>query len=138
MRFEAVSGRSRRRALIGLTPLIDVVFILLLFFMLASNFSQWRSIDVMTPATGNTARDDEKPLLIRIEHNGSISLDGTPLALESLNTAAAADLKNNPQRLIIVQPEPQVALQTIVDVLERLHAAAGRHIALQRTPEQER
>ena len=43
---------SRRRALIGLTPLIDVVFILLVFFMLASSFLDWRAIDLTAPARG--------------------------------------------------------------------------------------
>ena len=42
--------QGRRRPLISLTPLIDVVFILLVFFMLASSFLDWRSIDLNAPA----------------------------------------------------------------------------------------
>ncbi|OOC09384.1 ExbD/TolR family protein, partial [Thioalkalivibrio halophilus] len=40
------TGRPRRRNLISLTPLIDVVFILLVFFMLASSFLDWRAVEL--------------------------------------------------------------------------------------------
>ena len=136
MRFE--QRPVRRRSLISLTPLIDVVFILLLFFMLASSFSQWRTIDVLTPAAGSARNADEQPLLIRIDSAGEIYLDGTLHTPDSLGAAADAVLRQQPLRRIIVQPAPDVSLQTIVSVLERLRAAGGERITLQRDAEQNR
>jgi biopolymer transport protein ExbD len=128
----------RKRPLISLTPLIDVVFILLLFFMLASNFSQWRTIDVMTPVSGGIQNDSEPPLLIQIESAGNIRLDGTPLTLDGLFGPAAAAIQQQPQRRMVVQPAADVSLQTIVSVLERLRAAGGQRIVLQRDSGQDR
>ena len=51
MRFE--SAFRRRRRLIGLAPLIDVVFILLLFFMLTTNFTRWRELPFDLPAAAS-------------------------------------------------------------------------------------
>ena len=45
-------ARRRRRSLISLTPLIDVVFILLIFFMLASSFSTEEAIELSMPGSG--------------------------------------------------------------------------------------
>jgi biopolymer transport protein ExbD len=136
MQFERRT--TRKRPLISLTPLIDVVFILLLFFMLASNFSQWRTIDVMTPVSGGIQNDSEPPLLIQIESAGNIRLDGTPLTLDGLFGPAAAAIQQQPQRRIVVQPAADVSLQTIVSVLERLRAAGGQRIVLQRDSGQDR
>jgi biopolymer transport protein ExbD len=136
MQFERRT--TRKRPLISLTPLIDVVFILLLFFMLASNFSQWRTIDVMTPVSGGIQNDSEPSLLIQIESAGNIRLDGTPLTLDGLFGPAAAAIQQQPQRRIVVQPAADVSLQTIVSVLERLRAAGGQRIVLQRDSGQDR
>jgi biopolymer transport protein ExbD len=136
MQFERRT--TRKRPLISLTPLIEVVFILLLFFMLASNFSQWRTIDVMTPVSGGIQNDSEPSLLIQIESAGNIRLDGTPLTLDGLFGPAAAAIQQQPQRRIVVQPAADVSLQTIVSVLERLRAAGGQRIVLQRDSGQDR
>jgi biopolymer transport protein ExbD len=136
MQFERRT--TRKRPLISLTPLIDVVFILLLFFMLASNFSQWRTIDVMTPVSGGIQNDSEPSLLIQIESAGNIRLDGTPLTLDGLFGPAAAAIQQQPQRRMVVQPAADVSLQTIVSVLERLRAAGGQRIVLQRDSGQDR
>ena len=58
----------RRRSLVILTPLVDVVFILLVFFMLAANFSDQRVIDMLTPAAAKeaTEADSVGVVLIRI------------------------------------------------------------------------
>jgi biopolymer transport protein ExbD len=122
----------RKRPLISLTPLIDVVFILLLFFMLASNFSQWHTIDVITPSAGSTQSDAGEPLIIQIDRAGNLRFDGILTDPDDLNGAAGAGIRRQPQRRIIVQPAADVSLQTIVSILERLQAAGGRRIALQR------
>ena len=64
------SSQRRRRALVSLTPLIDVVFILLLFFMLASNFLDLHSIalDAPTGAAGKPAV--EGALLVDVRLDG--------------------------------------------------------------------
>ena len=55
------AAAQKKRPLISLTPLIDVVFILLVFFMLASSFLDWRSIDLSTPAAAEAARGWKAP-----------------------------------------------------------------------------
>ena len=69
--------QGRRRPLISLTPLIDVVFILLVFFMLASSFLDWRSIDLNAPAQAAAGPAIEGALLVEI-HPDRLLLSGEP------------------------------------------------------------
>lgn len=123
--------RSRKR-LISLTPLIDVVFILLIFFMLASNYLQWRSIELNTPTVSTAGSAMEGAILVRLKADGGLDLNGETLSLEGLGTRVRTHLERNPDRPILVQPAGSVALQRIVTVLDRLAAAGGTHIALAR------
>lgn len=123
--------RSRKR-LIGLTPLIDVVFILLIFFMLASNYLQWRSIELNAPAVQAAGSPMEGAILVRLRSDGGIDLNGETLSLESLIERCRDYLERRPDQHILVQPEGSVDLQRIVSVLDRLTEAGGANISLLR------
>ena len=119
-----------RKRPISLTPLIDVVFILLLFFILTSNFIEWRKIDLnlATPATGNA---DPATLIIRILEN-DVRLRGESVSMKRLVATVQAELANNADLVLAVQPGANISLQRIVAVLDQLRAAGGRHITLTR------
>lgn len=127
-RFSATRDH-RRRPLVGLTPLIDVVFILLLFFMLASNFLNLRSIGLETPGPTGEATSMQGALLIEIREDG-IRYGGTSIALDRLTTRVAAQLGRTPDRRVLVRPREGVSLQRAVAVLDRLSAAGARNLSL--------
>lgn len=122
--------QRRPRSLISLTPLIDVVFILLMFFMLASSFLEWHAIELNTPAETSGGTSMEGAMLVRIGPDGAIDLNGERLALAALGGRVRGALQTNPDQRILVQPESRVVLQTLVTVLDRLKAAGAGNIAL--------
>lgn len=125
--------RSRKRALIGLTPLIDVVFILLLFFLLASSFLDWRTIRLSTPATlGTTASAASGAVLIRLAANGAIDFNGKPIAIEELRENLEGVLGSRSDQKILVRPARGVPLQPVVNVLDTIKEMGGRNVSLTR------
>ena len=69
-RLSLAPQNNRRRNLISLTPLIDVVFILLVFFMLASSFLDWRSITLDPPKqTGGSPSLEQAVLIASVLRN---------------------------------------------------------------------
>ncbi|SMF19332.1 outer membrane transport energization protein ExbD [Tistlia consotensis] len=124
---------ARRRALISLTPLIDVVFILLIFFMLASSFLDWRSIDLDAPGRTGAGSSVEGALLVELRPEG-LRLSGTPIAPEELSRRVAALLAERPDQKVLLRPAPGVALQDAVAVLDRLTAAGVTALSLIRSP----
>src|SRR3989338_7735036 len=75
----------RKRGMASLTPLIDVVFLLLIFFMLTTSFLQTQSLSVVTPAP--SAADlpkDARVVEIWLNGDGSIAIDGKPIERAAL------------------------------------------------------
>ena len=123
------NSRRRRRALIGLTPLIDVVFILLVFFMLASSFLDWRAIDLQVPGSDLAGASMEGALLVQIRPGG-LRLSGEEVSLEALGARIERHLDLRPDRRVLIQPAPGVVLQETVRVLDRLAVAGATRMSL--------
>ena len=121
--------KPRRRARISLTPLIDVVFILLVFFMLASSFLDWRSISLSSTAAASGGGGVEGALLV------DVGTDSVRLAGETMSPAALARrietaLGEKPDRRVLLRPRLGVEMQRLVTVLDRLQAAGAQNVAL--------
>ena len=116
---------GRAGSLISLTPLIDVVFILVIFFMLASSFVDWRSIDLSVPAGAATGTAEDGALLVEVRADG-LRLSGEPVTLDGL----AARIAEAPDRHVLVRPAPLVGVQRVVAVLDRLAAAGAENLSL--------
>lgn len=112
-----IDSPPRRRAQISLTPLIDVVFILLVFFMLASNFTQLRTIGVNIPADAGAPAEGAEALLVRVYADERLELDGQPVALDELAARVGLLAQGRP---VLVQPTEEARLQALVSVLDRL------------------
>lgn len=127
--FKAQNRRARRRSLISLTPLIDVVFILLLFFMLASSFLDLRSIVLDAPGEGRGTPSVEGALLVDVRLDG-IRYAGQYVGMAELSQRVRIVLADTPDRRVLVRPAPGVKLQDTVRVLDALSSAGVRHLSL--------
>lgn len=127
----ADSGTHRRRA-ISLTPLIDVVFILLLFFMLSTQFSQQQAIQLSVPAQSATETEIDTPALrLRLSSDGNIALKENETVLPAALTnheAVLAAIKQ--QDLIQLDADDDVPLQFLVRVTDLLEQAGARTVQL--------
>ncbi len=131
--------RSRGRS-IGLTPLVDVVFILLLFFMLSSTFERWRAIDFRSPAVDVSARSDRlDPQILVLGESGSLKLRGDDLLVERYATLTARDVERlDAGRPLVLLSEPRASVQTIVSAIERLQGLGLEPILGGALPAEER
>ena len=113
-------GQPRAPRRPSLTPMIDVVFLLLVFFMLASRFGHDMSLPLST-GSGGTAAYEGPPRLIGIAAEG-LTLNGTPVTLETL-PAALAPLMDDTGDAVVLRPAPGADLQSLIAVTDALRAA---------------
>ena len=126
MKFAQLTSRSSG-ARIGLTPLIDVVFILLLFFMLTSTFADRRSLDMATPAPSSVPDLDDKAIALNLTTEG-LHFDGRPLPLDEIDAVLHARLATgDPVSLTVAAG---IGLETCVTVMDALKASGARSITL--------
>lgn len=126
MRF---SHTPRPKNLISLTPLIDVVFILLVFFMLASSFADWRGLDLALPTPLTTEASLDAALLVEVEAE-ALSIDGQILDEDQYRAALATLLRETPERRVVLRPVNGASLQRLVAVLDASTAAGVSGVAL--------
>lgn len=119
-------GTYRRPRRPSLTPMIDVVFLLLVFFMLASQFGHDKALPVM--AGGAAARYDGPPRLLEIAPD-TLALNGTPLALSDLPARLSA-LTQTPDDIIVLRPTSGATLQRLIDIAETLNRAGFAQLAV--------
>jgi biopolymer transport protein ExbD len=80
-------ARPRRRRVMNLTPLIDVVFLLLVFFMLASTFLKYGTVPLEAAGGGHAAGNASQLALIHIGANGRFRVAGVPVKASALDDA---------------------------------------------------
>jgi biopolymer transport protein ExbD len=110
--------RAARRP--SLTPMIDVVFLLLVFFMLAARFGHDLSLPM---TTGGGATDYDGPPRLVVIGRDNLILNGQTVALDAL-PEALGPLMSDPGDIIVLRPAEGVPLSRLIDVRDTL-AAAG-------------
>lgn len=110
----------RRR--LSMTPLIDVVFLLLVFFMLASTFLQYSRIDVTGSRPGASSRHVSGSQYVRVHAGGRLDLNGVPVALEDLAAKLDRNAGEDGSR-VILRPVADANVQHLVTVMEAVKHA---------------
>ena len=116
----AIRRNRTEDATINLTPMIDVVFLLVIFFMVGSKFSEAESrIKVNVPTVGQmrsmTRAPDER--IVAVDVSGNITLDGNPMTLPQLTETLRQEQANYPGLKVAVRGEADGSLQQTVEVL---------------------
>ncbi len=122
--FAFASPRPRRKP--SLTPMIDVVFLLLVFFMLASRFGQ----DNILPLVAGTGSDswEGAPRLISVSDEG-YSLNGQAVALDAL-ASALGPLLPDPTSPVIVRATEGADLTALTALFDELRAAGITNLVM--------
>jgi biopolymer transport protein ExbD len=132
MQFE---GRRRGTQVPNLTPLIDIVFLLLVFFMLTSHFVQEQAVNIDLPeAESGEALREESRLEVVLTPEGQLLLDEHIVAQESLEALLRKRLEGREDRSVRVRGDRGAPLGKAVAVLDaaRLAGADGVDIVTER------
>ncbi len=121
-------GRQRAQVQVDLTPLVDVVFILLVFVMLAASFARQPAVAVALPQAGGAAPTTGQALVITIEQDGRLWLEGTQVKAEALPALLAA--RHAQYQALTVRADGEVALARAVHVLDAARAAGFEKLAI--------
>jgi biopolymer transport protein ExbD len=119
--------------LISLTPMIDVVFTLLVFFMLATTFAEReRALDIDLPqaSAANPPPSKTNELVINVARDGRISIDGRALQGAELAKVLGEAARREPSTLVTVRGDRLGTYQEIVQVLDECMRAGLSNLSL--------
>ena len=114
-----ISVKNRK---INIIPLIDIIFLLLIFFMLATNFNQNQNIDFSMPENkSQTSATDSMILELVIKNDGKFFFDGTIFETEAnLEREILSLWKSKKYSSILINTEKDVYLQNLISTLDLL------------------
>ena len=122
-------GSERRRragALLNLTPLIDIDFLLLVFFMLTSHFIEDQTIDINLPkANSGSAALAEEFVEVIVDQQGNLLVNGRATALEHLEQTLRGALHAPGARFIRLRGDHQAQLGLVVSVIDAARGAGA-------------
>jgi len=114
--------RSSIASTLSLTPLIDVVFLLLIFFLVTSEFEEEeRRLDIVLPTATSAVPMTSKPreVVIDIDNEGELYLSGKSTDLSELQTFLETAVSNNPtNQTVIIRADRATAFQPVVSVMD--------------------
>ncbi len=123
MQFE---GLPRRRRIPTLTPLIDIVFLLLVFFLLTAHFVKDQSLDIVLPeAQSANTLNDEDALQISIDQHGSISVNNQHINPDKLDEVLRKSLHGRSNKQVILRGDQTVSLGLTVKVMDAARKAGA-------------
>ncbi len=116
---------------LSLTPLIDVVFLLLLFFMLASVFHREGEIEIAARGTSTQEPTVTRPLFVRVHPDGRYDVNGEPVAAAQFGSSIAATLAASTELSgVVLQVRKGASTQIVVDSLTALREAGVSPVSL--------
>jgi biopolymer transport protein ExbD len=113
--------KSRKRSPIvdiNMIPLIDVSLVLLIIFMVMTPFLVQQQVRVNLPQSTTSNEPPDRPIVITIQNNSAMSLNGTPVAAGNLEISLKALLAKNPDRAVMIQADKDLVLQQVVTVMD--------------------
>ena len=123
----------RRRRMTSLTPLIDVVFQLLIFFMLTTSFLQTQALSVVTPAADQKELpEDARVVEIWLMGDGSLRVDGDPVSPEGLADAVGDKIGDRTDMTVTILAERDSHTQQLVRAVEAAREAGATNVGTAR------
>ncbi len=133
MRFRRPRTRSEA-TLINLTSLIDVVFLLLIFFMVSTSFALIRGIKVDLPTTTTPQEEIEQNIVISITKEGKIYLDKTQISKTELVKTLERQIGKK-KSLVVINADKDTRHGMVVEVMDLAKQGGAGKLGILTTPE---
>ncbi len=118
----------RKRFQIDMAPLIDVVFLLLIFFMLTFAI-QGQGLAISLPE-GEETEKVEKDIIVKIDRNNNIRLNGRPIQIDSLGGVLKEELLSHSGKLVVIDSAPKVKYELFTRVLDVSREAGAENFSI--------
>ncbi len=117
---------------INVAPLIDIVFLLLIFFMLASEFTDFKTIDLVSPIESNTNIEITKlPIIINLSETGTIHVNSETIEINNLSNFLNTILIENSSKKIVINTDENTKINLLIDIIDIVRDLGIDKIALE-------
>ena len=116
---------------IDLTPMLDVVFIMLIFFIVTATFVKEIGLDVNSPDKNQNIKDaDKKSIVVRITNRDRIMIRGRDIDFRAVRANIERLHAENPDAPVVVQPHPDSTTEVMIHVMDSARQAGVYNVSI--------
>ena len=121
---------DEEEAAIDMTPMLDVVFIMLIFFIVTASFVKEAGIDVNRPEAATAVKKDRANILIAISDKGEIWINKRRIDVHAVQANIERLRAENPQGSVVIQADKKATTETLIKVMDASRAAGVYDVSI--------
>ena len=127
--------RADDEAEINITPMLDIVFIMLIFFIVTTSFVKEKGLEVSRPSNSPPQEMKKKkgPIVVKIDSNGNIILKGRMLERKAVQANLEREKAEKPDSPLIIAAHPDADTEALVNILDAADAVGVASVSVATT-----
>lgn len=126
-----VGQQQQEEGEIDLTPMLDVVFIMLIFFIVTATFVKEIGLDVNSPDKNQNVKDaDKQSIVVKITNRDRIQIRGRDVDFRAVRANIERLHAENPEAPVVVQPHPDSTTETMIHVMDSARQAGVYNVSI--------
>jgi len=122
--------RNAKGVEINMSPLIDMVFLLLIFFVVTTSFVKETGLDVQRPTAATAEMKEKGNVLIGISREGRVFLERKQIDVRSVRAHMTRVLSENPESSVVIVADQKSHTGTVVKVMDQCRQAGVKNVSL--------
>lgn len=120
---------------VDVSPLIDMVFILLIFFMVTTTFVKDMKLDLNRPSAASASPASTKVIRVYIDNNKEIYIDNQPVKLWAIQSKLRDLLRTSTEKSVLVVSDDTIPVNVLIDVVDEIRMSGAKDVAVSTTKE---
>ena len=127
--------KAEDEAEINITPMLDIVFIMLIFFIVTTSFIKEKGLEVSRPSNTPPKQVEQKkgPIVVKIDSSGNITLKGRLLERKAVQANLEREKAEKPESPLIVAAHPDAETDALVTILDAAEAVGVASVSVATT-----
>lgn len=126
--------RQSQQAELDMTPMLDIVFIMLIFFIVTTSFVKESGVEVNSPQAQTSQQQESATIFVAITAEGDVWIDKRLVDIRSVRTIVARLHSENPEGSVVIQSDENARTRDLVSVMDQIRMAGVEKVAIAATP----
>ena len=123
-------GAKKTNVGINIAPLVDVIFLLVIFFAVSTTFLETAGLELELPTSSSTADREQRTLIVGLSADGKLYFDDEELTHDQLSQRLAAAIGESQQKAVVLQADTHAEHGSVVKLMDLIQAAGATGLTI--------
>ena len=115
---------------VDMSPLIDMVFILLIFFMVSSTFTKDMKLDLNRPGASSASKASSKVIRVYIDNQAEVYIDNQPIKLWAVQSKLRELLRAATEKSVLVITDNSIPVEKLIELIDQCRLSGAKDVAV--------